>query len=92
MCESEASSKELQEQLQRCKMEVEEQKRRVIETRKILATRHSHELDGRIGQMAEALMLEIEEAQICLDREEPNVGMALNRIRDMRTIIETANR
>ncbi len=77
-----------QAQLQQNENDIEAEKRKSNEIREALTTRHAHELDGKLRQMAKALMLELEEAQICLDRDEPNVKMALNRVRDMQSILK----
>lgn len=76
-----------QARLRQNETEIEMEKRKSNEIRETLTTRHAHELDGKLRQMAKALMLELEETQICLDRDEPNAKMALNRVRDMQSIL-----
>jgi hypothetical protein len=75
-------------QLRQNETEIELEKKRSHEIRETLTSRHAHELDGQLRRIAKALMLEAEEARVCLDREEPNAKMALNRILDLQTILK----
>ena len=77
-----------QERLLQNESDIAVEKRKSHEIRETLTTRHSHELDGQLRRLTRTLMLEIEEARICLDREQPNAKMALNRLHDMQTILK----
>ncbi len=45
---------------------------------------------GRLNILREKILLETSEARICLDRDNPNIPMALNRLRDIVNILESA--
>jgi len=77
-----------QDQLRQNEAEIAVEKSKSSEIRETLTTRHAHELDGQLRRLTKSLTLELEEARICLDREEPNAKMALNRIHDMQTILK----
>jgi hypothetical protein len=77
-----------QDQLRKNESDIAMEKTKSSEIRETLTTRHAHELDGQLRRLTKSLMLELEEARICLDREEPNTKMALNRIRDMQAILK----
>jgi hypothetical protein len=71
------------EDLEATRSALELEQRKSDEIRSTLTTRHGNELGGQLRRLDKLLSLEIEEAKMCLDREEPNVPMALNRIRDL---------
>jgi hypothetical protein len=71
------------EDLEATRAALELEQRKSNEIRSTLTTRHGNELGGQVRRLERSLSLEIEEAIMCLDREEPNVPMALNRIRDL---------
>lgn len=79
----EAELRDTIDKLATTRSELELEQRKSSEIRSTLTTRHGNELGGQLRRLEKLLTLEIEEAIMCLDREEPNVAMALNRIRDL---------
>jgi hypothetical protein len=71
------------EDLDATRAALELEQRKSNEIRSTLTTRHGNELGGQVRRLEKLLSLEIEEAIMCLDRDEPNVPMALNRVRDL---------
>jgi hypothetical protein len=55
--------------------------------RESLTLRAANEQQGLAICMQRSIGLELEEAMLCLDRPEPNIGMAMNRLRDIAQIL-----
>ncbi len=60
------------------------------ELRATLALKYENELRGQLVIMANQIKLEVDEAKVCLDRENPNIPMALNRLNDIQIVIDKA--
>lgn len=58
------------------------------EMRAEFAVKLEQQLAGRTNKIRTALNLELTEARLYLDRSEPNVQGALNRLADMRRILD----
>jgi hypothetical protein len=52
--------------------------------------RHRNILRGTVGMLSRSVNREVNEALKCLDRENPNISMALNRLNDITAIMEKA--